>query len=107
MALPRSSKRASLLCTNFARSASCLSLGQTQASLDVLCLGLPVLSPPSFTLDAAGMGTESPTGLELALLVPPAAPPPVPDAKLLAPGTVRDFRRSETVKEKSGGSLVR
>ena len=88
-----------LYCTNLARSASCLSLGQTQASLEVLCLGLPVLSPPcSFTLLPPplppGMGMESPTGLELALLelAPPAA-------KLLAPGTVRDFRRSETMRE--------
>ena len=101
-----------LYCTNLARSASCLSLGQTQASLEVLCLGLPVLSPPcSFTLLPPplppGMGMESPTGLELALLVPPTPPPPEGDAKLLAPGTVRDFRRSETIKgEEGGGSLV-
>ena len=93
------------VCTHFALSASCLSLGHTQASLEVLCLGLPVLSPPpppNFTWPppevAAGMGTESPTGLELALLVPPT-PLPAAAAKLLAPGTVRDFRRSESEKE--------
>ena len=80
-------------------------MGHTQASLEVLCLGLPVLSPPNFPWpppEVAGMGTESPTGLELALLVPPMPPPPLPAAaaKLLAPGTVRDFRRSESEKER-------
>ena len=74
--------------------------------MEVLCLGLPVLSPPNFpwpppeAAPADGMGTESPTGLELALLVPPTPPPlPAAAAKLLAPGTVRDFRRSEREKE--------
>lgn len=69
-----------LMNTYFALSANCLSFGHTHASLDVRCLGLPVLSafPPAAPTAAAPAlvvtlttGADPMMGLVVALRVPP------------------------------------
>ncbi len=72
----------------FALSASWRSFGQTQASLDVRCLGLPLLSPGTAAVAAppalTTIGGPPPTGLVAALRAPPlnssptAERPPLP-----------------------------